>query len=208
MAKRALYSFLCSILGGTAIGISGVIYLTVENTVLGALFFSVGLFIVCTFNLNLFTGKICYIFNNKPSYTGFCLSVWLGNLIGTWLVGSAVKITRLSGLCERATAIINIKLNDTILSVFLLAIFCNILIYIGVEGYKNNPHQIGKYLGIIFGITVFIIAEFEHCVADMFYFTIAGAWSGRAFLYLVVITLGNSIGGVLIPLVNKLRVEI
>lgn len=202
---KALTNFLNSVLAGVAIGIGGIVYLSVENRVIGAMFFSIGLFIICTFGLNLFTGKLCYIFDNKPSYIGFCLFVWLGNLLGAVLVGLAVRLTRISSISETAEAISNVKLNDSLLSVFILAIFCNILIYIAVYGYANNPHQLGKYLGIFMGITVFILAGFEHSIANMFYFTAAGVWSGKTVLYIVVISLGNTVGGVLFPLVKKLN---
>ena len=49
---------------------------------------------------------------------------------------------------------------------------------------------------------VFILCGYEHCVADMFYFTVGGAWSGRAVAALLVITLGNAVGGVFFPLVR------
>ena len=60
----------------------------------------------------------------------------------------------------------------------------------------------GKYLSLFFGVMVFILCGYEHCVADMFYFTAAGVWSVDTVLRLVVITLGNAVGGVLFPLVR------
>ena len=76
----------------------------------------------------------------------------------------------------------------------------SILMFIAVDGFKNNPHEVGKYIGIFLGVTVFILCGFEHCVANMFYFSAANAWSGKALLYLLVMTLGNTCGGVSIPL--------
>lgn len=202
---RAISSFVQSILGGIAIGIGGTVFLSMDNRVLGALLFSVGLFTICTFGFNLFTGKVCYIFDNKPSYTLFNVTVWIGNFVGTGIVALVLKATRISGIAETAQTISQVKLDDSLLSVFILAIFCNLLIYIAADGFKNNPHDFGKYLGIILGIMVFILCGFEHCIADMFYFTMAGVWSGKAVLYIVVITLGNVAGGVLIPLCKKLK---
>ena len=49
---------------------------------------------------------------------------------------------------------------------------------------------------------VFILCGFEHCVANMYYFSIAGAWSMKTLGYVLVMTLGNSVGGVLIPLLR------
>ena len=71
--------------------------------------------------------------------------------------------------------------------------------------FKNNPHELGKYLSLFFGVMVFILSGTEHCVADMFYFWMAGAWSGQAVVRLLVITLGNAVGGVLLPLLRGLQ---
>jgi formate/nitrite transporter FocA (FNT family) len=89
--------------------------------------------------------------------------------------------------------------------VFLLSVFCGILMFIAVDGFKNNPHETGKYLGIFLGVTVFILCGFEHCVANMYYFSVADLWSARTLGYLLVMSLGNACGGVLIPLCRQLR---
>ena len=196
----SLESFLYSILAGACIGIGGVVYLSVDNKVIGPLLFAAGLFTVCTFGFNLFTGKVGYIFENGPSYSLWLVSVWLGNLVGTALVGYGVRTTRIAGIAEKATALCETKLSDSLPSIFILAIFCNILMFIAVDGFKNNPHEVGKYLGVFLGVSVFILCGFEHCVANMFYFSVADMWSGKAFLYLLVMTLGNGVGGVIFPL--------
>ena len=95
-------SFLDSILGGMCIGIGGVVFLSCESKVVGAVFFCLGLFAICTFGFNLFTGKVGYVFQRPLRYTGFVLSVWLGNLIGTGIVGYAVRAARIAGIAEKA----------------------------------------------------------------------------------------------------------
>ena len=97
------------------------------------------------------------------------------------------------------------KLDDSLLSIFILAIFCNILIYVAVDGYRNNPHEIGKYIALFFGVTVFIICGFEHCVANMFYISLARMWSAEALIFILVNSLGNAVGGVLLPLAKTLE---
>ena len=203
MKKAA--SFLYSVLGGVSIGIGGVVFLSCENKVTGTLFFCLGLFTICTFGFNLFTGKVGYVFEQPPAYTGFVLSVWLGNLVGTGLVGYAVRATRIAGIAEKAATICQAKLDDGLLSIFILSVFCNILMFIAVDGFKNNPHELGKYLGIFLGVTVFILCGFEHCVANMFYFSVANVWSAKTVLYLLVMSVGNAVGGVLIPLCRQLK---
>ncbi len=196
-----LKSFVSGILGGGCIALGGVAYLSLESTVLGALFFTVGLFTICTLGLNLFTGKVCYVFQRDRSYALNLPVIWLGNLAGTVIVGLLVQATRLApNLVARAQSVCQAKLDDGWLSLFLLGMLCNIFIYIAVEGFNQNPHQLGKYLSLLFGVMVFILCGYEHCVADMFYFTVAGVWSLDTLLRLLIITLGNAVGGVIFPL--------
>ena len=203
---KKLVDLLFAALAGASISIGGAVFLSLDNKVLGALFFCVGLFMVCTFGLHLFTGKVCYIPNNPPSYAGWVVLVWIGNLIGAQVTALALRATRIGpALAAKAAALCAVKTSDGLLSLFLLGLFCNIMIYVGVESYKSCPYEVGKYVGMILGVTVFILCGFEHCVADMFYFAMAGAWSPRALLCLLVITLGNAAGGVIFPLCNKLR---
>lgn len=203
---KRLSDFLLAVLAGIAISIGGAVFLSLDDKVLGALFFCVGLFMVCTLGLNLFTGKVCYLPGQPPAYLGFLALVWAGNLIGAESAALCVRATRVgTALSEKAATLADVKTGDSLLSLFLLGVFCNILIYVAVESYRSNPHPIGKYLGLMFGVTVFILAGFEHCVADMFYFALAGWWSVRTVICLLVITLGNSVGGVLFPLCFMLR---
>lgn len=195
--------FLSALLAGAVIGIGGTVYLSVENTVVGSLLFTIGLFVVCTKGLHLFTGKVCYVVNNDRNYALSLPVIWLGNLCGTVLVALAEQCTRLSSLSVRAAAICETKLSEPLVGAFILAVFCNVMIYIGVEGYRSNPHELGKYLALFFGVSVFILCGFEHCVANMYYFTVGGAWSARTVGYLLVMTLGNAVGGVIGPLAGK-----
>ena len=120
----------------------------------------------------------------------------------TYVTALIVKLSRIDGIAEQATELTAVKLDDSILSLFLLGVLCNIFIYIAVDGYKNNPHELGKYLSLFFGVMVFILAGTEHCVADMFYFWLSG-WSVDAVLRVLVITLGNAAGGILFRALHR-----
>lgn len=199
-------TFTGAVLAGIAIGLGGLVFLSVDNKVIGSFLFTIGLFTVCTMGFNLFTGKVCYTFQNDTAYKIGLPVIWLGNLVGTSLTAGCAWMTRVApAVSEKAMALCQTKLNDSLGSLFFLGILCNIFIYIGVEGYKSNPHEFGKYLALVFGVMVFILCGTEHCVADMFYFWMAGAWSGQAVLRLFVITLGNAVGGVLLPLLRGLQ---
>ncbi len=198
-------TFLSGILAGFSISIGGTVFLLCESKIVGALFFTVGLFCVCAFGFHLFTGKVCYAFDNGRSYALKLPIIWLGNLAGALITGFLEMQTRLGpALTEKAAAVCQTKLGQGLLSAFILAIFCNIMIFVAVEGYKSIPHELGKYLAIFFGVTIFVICGFEHCVANMYYFTVGKAWSMETGLYLLVMTAGNALGGVSVPLLRKM----
>ena len=189
-----------AVIAGACIALGGTVFLSLDNKVLGAFFFTIGLFTICTFGFNLFTGKVCYSIGAGKNYILFLVIVWVGNLVGTLVVALLEHTTRIApAIMEKAQGMCATKLGDNAWSLFVLAFFCNICIYIAVDGFKSNPHELGKYLSLVFGVTVFILCGFEHSVADMYYFSIAGMWSFKTFLYIIVITLGNAAGGLVIP---------
>ena len=79
-----LRQFVYGIIAGICIGIGGIVYLSSDNSVVGAFLFSIGLLSILYFRLQLFTGKIGYIFINKPSYAIELILTWIGNFIGTF----------------------------------------------------------------------------------------------------------------------------
>jgi formate/nitrite transporter FocA (FNT family) len=198
--------FISSILAGICISLGGTAFLAIDNKVAGALFFTVGLFVICTFGFHLFTGKVCYtpFQENKAAYIGQLVMIWIGNFAGCFLYAKLLGATRSAApLLEKVQGMCDAKTGDSLLSLFILGIFCNLLIFVAVDGFKENPHEIGKYLSLFFGVSVFIICGFEHCVADMFYFSLAYAWTGKMLIAELVITAGNIVGGLLIPLFRK-----
>lgn len=197
---KMLKTAVSAVMAGACVGLGGLVYLSVDNKVIGAALFAVGLFVICTFGLHLYTGRICYVWEKDRAYALALPVIWLGNLAGTGLIALAASLTRIAVLAEKAAALCAVKTADTLPSLFLLGVLCNLFIYIAVEGFKSNPHPLGKYLSIMFGVMVFILIGTEHCVADMFYFWMAGTWSFRTVLCLLVITLGNSVGGMLFAL--------
>lgn len=195
--------FFESVLAGICIGIGGTVFLSVENRIVGAFLFAIGLFVICTRGFALFTGKVGYIPEQKPSYVLSVLVIWAGNFAGTWLTALLIRQTRISGIAERAEALVGDKLADTPLSILILSFFCGLLMYIGVDGYKTLSDS-GKYLSVFMAVSVFILCGFEHCIANMFYFSLAGSWSLKTVGYLLLMTLGNAAGGMLLPLIRKI----
>ena len=204
--KKYLDFLIKGIYAGILIGIGGIAFLAIENKIVGSFIFSFGLLTICMYSFNLYTGKIGYILVNKISYVLELLVSLIGNFLGTFIMGSLMRLTRFENYVATATNIVNTKLNDNILSIFILAIMCGMIMYIAVNNYKKEKDVIGKYFTIFMGIMVFILCGFEHCVANMFYFSIAGVFSLKVLGYILVMILGNSIGSVIIALYdNKYR---
>lgn len=197
-------TFFKGIMAGIAISIGGTIYLTLENHMVGAFLFSLGLFTIYTFGLDLYTGKVCYIPNKELKFLKTVLVVYLGNAVGTIGSGYLFRQTKLVKLVDHTSQLVDGKLSDTIFSTLIMSVFCGILMCIAVIGFQTIEDSIGKHLALILPIMVFILCGFEHSIADMFYFSMANAWGWKALLYIVVIAIGNMIGGASLPLAIRL----
>lgn len=203
--KKFINEFLLAILAGLAIAIGGVIFLSLTGEgigakIAGALMFTVGLYTIVLNGLFLFTGKIGYLVNEKTIYLLTLLATWLGNLVGTFIGARLMLWTKFGdSLRETAVKVCDGKMNQTVGSCFILAIFCGMLMFIAVDGYRacQNP------MILLLCVSVFILCGFEHCIANMFYFSMGEAWTIKAFGYLIIMTLGNSVGGMLIPFVKR-----
>lgn len=198
--KKYLDYLIKSIFAGIMIGIAGTVYLRVDNNIVGALLFSIGLLVICMYGMNLYTGKIGYILINKLNYIYELLITILGNFIGTFLVARLVLLTRFKSVSDKAVDLVNLKLNDNLFSIFILAMLCGILMYIAVNNYKKINNEIGKYSCIFMCVMVFILSGFEHSIANMYYISVANLLSLKSLLYILIMILGNSVGSILIAL--------
>lgn len=197
-------SFIKAILAGIYIGIGAIIYLSCADKIIGSFLFGLGLFTIVFFGFNLYTGKVGYLINGTIKLNDL-VNILLGNLIGAYCVGTVIQFTRVGPtLIQGAQTLCTIKLLDNPISLLILAIFCGILMYIAVEGKKRIENPIGQVLIIFIPVMVFILCGFEHCIANMVYFTIANVWNGQSLFALLIMIVGNSLGGVLIPLFTKL----
>ena len=77
------------------------------------------------------------------------------------------------------------------------------LMFLAVDNYKTAKDSIGQNISIFIAVIVFILCSFEHSIANMYYFSLANIWDIKMVLYLLLMIFGNGIGGVMIPLCNK-----
>jgi len=179
--------FIKSIIAGIMISIGCIINLSCDNKYIGAILFSIGLISILLFKLSLYTGKVCFIPMHKPSYILKVILILIGNIIGCGVIGILFPITP-ANICLS-------KMLYEPQMVLIKSAICGLLIYIAVDSYNKCKN----FLITILCIAVFILSGQIHVVADTFYFISANVLNIETLKYLILATIGNAIGGMLIP---------
>lgn len=177
-----------SIFAGIAIGLGCWIFLMVENPIVAALLFSCGLLAVRLYQLNLFTGKTQYLWQHQFSIKNYLITLF-GNLIGITLM---VLCSNLIGT-EKVQIIAENKANQSIMTALSKGIGCGMLMSLAT--YPTSPLWLSSCC-----VLAFILAGFNHCIADFFYL-LAGRQFTINWLFTVV---GNIVGGLLFTKFNIL----
>ena len=188
------------IMAGILICIGGAVFLACESRYVGAVLFSVALLCICIKGYSLFTGKVGFIpeKHGKEEFSVLFTGL-LGNLIATVIGGLALRYA-IASMGETAEAICTAKLTQSYGSTLIRGIFCGILMYLAVSIFRDKQ----KIVGILFCIPVFILAGFEHSIADMFYFSAAGMFNLKALVFILLVLAGNAAGGMLLPLLSMI----
>ncbi len=194
-----------SILSGFMICIGGTVYLSciaLNLKPLGAFLFAAGLYSICVYGFNLFTGKVGYIaYNFKDiKYIRLVVLVLTFNLLSTYLLGILASYA-FPSVVEPAKNIYAAKTQTPLLKLFTSGVFCGILMFLSVDTWKK-----GTKIGIFIYIPVFILCGFDHSIANSFYNGIANgfnAFTPQNLLIFAVVILGNAAGGMLIPLLSE-----
>ena len=188
---------------GLLITLGGCVFLACENRYVGAVLFSVALLCICLKGYSLFTGKVGFIpEKHGKEEISVLLFGLLGNLIGTVIGGLLIRCAA-PQLAATAETLCAAKFAQTGLQTFLRGVFCGLLMYLAVSIYRDRK----DIIGILFCIPVFILSGFEHSIADMFYFAAAGSVSLRGFVFIMLVVLGNSAGGMLLPALGMIGKE-
>lgn len=203
---------------------------------LGGLVFALGLILVVLGGAELFTGDNLMVmaWAGRRITLAALLRAWtivfIGNLIGA--VATAVLVFLAGhhlladgGVGATALAIGRAKVELPFLRAFFLGVLCNVLVCLAVWLCFGARSTTDKLLAILFPITAFVAAGFEHSVANMYFIPqalliqwaapesfwtmagldpagLAGLTPGGLVANLVPVTLGNMVGGgVLVGLV-------
>ena len=168
-----------SVIAGIAIALSGWMYLSAPNPTIGAFMFSCGLLSVRIYGLNLFTGKIQYMITKEYKWYDYFIFLF-GNIIGVMLIGALSKAL----VQEAALPIATAKAAQPLWMALVKGVGCGALMSLAT--YKNSP--LWLCIPCVMG---FILAGFNHCIADFYYACVGGIISWP-FIATVV---GNILGG-------------
>lgn len=188
--------FRSSVLAGICIGIAGFGFLAsgaqsaAYGSAVGAVLFSFGLLTVVGYKLKLYTGTAGFINRNE---VGDLFLILFGNIIGCFCVGMLARVSPL-GIQEAAQKVLQVRMECGALKCGLLAIGCGFIMTTAV-----NFARKGQFLPLLFGVPLFIVCGFPHCVADAFYFLCVPVAFLKAHILQVLcvyicIVLGNLIG--------------
>lgn len=178
-----------SFLAGVCIGIAGFGYLA-EKSIIGAVLFSFGLLTVVHYALKLYTGTAGFI---KKGEVGTLLLILLFNIMGCLAVSVLVRCSALP-LQETAQNILEGRLAMGALRGGVLAIGCGFIMTTAVTFARK-----AQYLPLLFGVPLFIMCGFPHCVADAFYYLCVPldfltANAVDVIIFYISIVIGNFIG--------------
>jgi formate/nitrite transporter len=218
---------LLGLLAGAFIGLGALMFTLVASDatlsfavsrLLGGLVFSLGLVLVSIAGAELFTGNnlIAMAWASGRVSTAELLRNWaivcLANFVGAaglallvWLSGHG----ELNGgrVGEAVIRIASAKAQLSLTEAFFRGVLCNVLVCIAVWMTLAGRSVTDKVLAIVFPITAFVAAGFEHSIANMYFFPLAMLLGaplsiGDMLANLAPVIAGNIVGGsVLVALV-------
>ena len=186
ISKKQLYFELLrkSAAAALMIGLGNYILLKIGNP-LGPFLFAFGLLSVCVMGANLFTGKCGFLIEDKIKPWRLLL-VLLGNLVAGYLCGLLFSAadTSIITVAQEKVASWNFDW-----SFFIRSILCGVIMYLAVAIYRK-----GSKLGILFGVPLFILCGFQHCIANIITLGVAQSFNWT----ILICILGNFIGSLAI----------
>lgn len=176
--------------------------------------FGVALSLVMMAGAELFTGNNMVMMGGMLNKSirfkeaiSLWITCWIGNFIGSIFVALLFYWTGLAtgDTAELMAKTAQTKMHLDIVPLFVRAILCNVLVCLATwSGYRCKTES-GKLIMIFWCILTFFTSGFEHSIANMTLLTIsllspmgAAVSIGGLFYNIIIVTLGNMIGGTLL----------
>ena len=180
-------------MSGICIGIAGFGFLSLKSSgefLAGCVIFAFALISVIAYKLRLYTGLAGFFGRTE---FGLLVKVLLGNIIGCAAMGAFTRLSPMP-LQETAQALLQSRLDLGLVNGGLLAIGCGFIMTTAVTFARQ-----GNNLPMLFGVPLFIVCGFPHCIADAYFYSCAPLEYWNANLssilpFYVVIVLGNFVG--------------
>ena len=202
--------FMLSVLAGAFIACGATLFTLVQGDtelpfavkrIFGAACFSMGLMLVVCCGAELFTGNnlmICGLQSKKIGVKGLLynwLVVWIGNFVGSLIIAALVFGSHMADMNSGAVgaAMVSIaagKISPDALTLFCKAIMCNFLVCLAVW-MSFAARTITDSIANMFFL-------FEGLFAQMAGYASAGIALSGIFYNLLIVTLGNIVGGALL----------
>lgn len=205
--------FINAIMGGAYIALGAITYLCIPNALVGAMFFSTGIFLVFNFHTHLFT-KVVPMAVLTKEYNVLDISVtWVGNFIGAFIIALLAHYSRVEAkILDTLKHNVDLKLVDTPLSLFLMGVFCAIFVSYAVfinQRYKMD--SFGNIFLVWILITAFIYGGYDHIVANFYYLSAYALAFGIKVIpvikIVVFVTAGNAVGGIIVAALEKRKLK-
>ena len=166
---------------------------------LGGIVFAIAVLLIVFIGAELFTGNNLVMafgaFDKKVSWTQ------VGNFVGCLILSVIFVLAGASGTADYYAGFIGNKLSIPVGEMFFRAILCNFFVCLAVACGMKCKNEVAKFFMIILCISGFVVAGFEHCIANMATFVTAallvpgGISLTAALKSMVIVTIGNMIGG-------------
>jgi len=196
MVKRIISSAIC----GVYISIGATAFIAIEDPVMAALFFSAGILMVSVF-FNMLITRVVALYPYNDYNTADVFISLFGNAAGCFVYAALLNVTRFGNEARlnKLTTAVEARLNDSYASIFVLAIFCGIMVASASLSAKSLPDNRGAALALsVIFIAVFVICGHEHIVADVFYFAYYAfkfGFKAEFIPILLIVAAGNIVGG-------------
>lgn len=224
LSKNPVGYWLMSILAGMYIAFGSILMGVVGGVFTGGgaystklacgLVFSVGLCFVTMAGAELFTGNnfvMAVAGMKKAASWGAIMKLWvicwLGNLIGSVVAAVIFTMTGIPAGGDIGAFFANAassKMSGTPMNLFAKAILCNICVCVAIWCGAKLKSEGAKIAMNFCCVTTFVTCGFEHSIANMTFLSIGlmnpngmSVSIGGFFYNLLIVTLGNMVGGIL-----------
>lgn len=229
--------FSLAVLAGAFIGLGAIFATTIGagdwsvlpfgiQKLMVGLVFCLGLILVIVGGAELFTGNNLIVMAwasgkiKTKSLVRNWVIVYIGNFAGSVFTAALLFLSRQyyaggGAVGVTALTIANGKVNLGFMEALALGVLCNALVCLAVWLTFSARSTVDKIAAIIFPITAFVAAGFEHSIANMYFITVGLliktfdplfsassaidlgnlTWGNFIFTNLVPVTIGNIIGG-------------